>query len=214
MSYRPVIKLLPPAFGAQVFEYSGHGKRMGEPFYDSVSEIAQEAADLLADAAAEDVFLMGHSAGATAAYETSVLLESLGRPAKGVILSGQCAPVKAGVIPEDSDVKDYIRGLGGTDARLLDSPDYERFLSPIVRADFRLLRLYPKERIIRLQTTRGLILHSTEDTTLTDEGLAAWDGYFAHPLERRAFSGGHFYLLEQPGAVCDAIAAFLEVTNA
>lgn len=199
ITYRPLVKLMGGSAGVRLYDYRGHGARMNEAFDSSIYDVIDEAAQFIRTERqdGESICLFGHSAGAVIAYEAAAELERTGEPVDWLALSGHDAPDVLGKIPEDDGIDAYLMEMGGTSEEVLRSAEYRKYLYPVVRSDFHLLRQYscavPHPV---LHHTRGMILWGEEDSSMSPDGIDRWTDFFEEKPKFRPHRGGHFYLYD------------------
>ncbi len=184
-------------------EYSGHGKRMGEPLYRSFSEMTDDLYPQImrerkkfSDA---DYALLGYSMGSIAMFDMlqRICADEDGRKPRCVFLSAhQPQPIRELLnIPEsgiDSWAKNRTIAAGGIDERLLHNKSFWRLYLPIFRADYQLIAAYNFEEV-RFQTKiPAVVFYSEEDTPYRD--MHAWTKYFVGSSEFVRFDGQHFFI--------------------
>ncbi|MFC8069588.1 thioesterase II family protein [Streptomyces sp. NPDC057293] len=201
----------------------GHGLRIGEPLLTEADALVEHYLDRvtphLGDGAAPFA-LFGHSMGALVAYELTRRLTERGGPLPVWLgVSGCRAP--APPAPEttgnprppavlhaglaDPELRHRLAALGGTPARVLDTPELWSFFAPVIRADLRLLETWrhvpaPGRLPVPLSAFCG-----SEDAAARPAQMARWSEFSASFLGLRPYAGGHFYFQDDPGALVTAI---------
>ncbi|MBX2849377.1 MAG: alpha/beta fold hydrolase [Acidiferrobacterales bacterium] len=186
-------------------EYPGRGTRFSDKFAPSIKSLASEVADTITQSEITDFCLFGHSLGALIGWEVCIELQkrSYALP-KALWASARKAPHFRPSEERRSDLSknallELLRAMGGTPPELLESPDFQELMLPIVRADFKLHDDYVYERH-HMDTPKLLIpiiaLGGNSDEQIPYSTLSEWSRYTALEFEQFEFQGGHFYLLE------------------
>lgn len=180
-------------------QYPGRGPRLREPCAGSIREIA-EACLREVLAAPCPTLLFGHSFGAFVAYDTAQLLESRGRPAAGLLVSGTSAPGSPTTELDPDGLSDAglvaaLTRQGGTSPELLADEELMELVLPALRADLSLGRRYADDHGRRLATpVAGL--GGRRDRALSERELRTWrrhtDAWLGHELGE----GDHFFYLQ------------------
>jgi surfactin synthase thioesterase subunit len=187
-------------------ELPGRARRFGEAHATSLAGVAAELADGLGGAARSPWIFVGHSMGAVLAYETAMSLRERGAPAPlGLIAVARGAP--DGRAPGDglpgasaSETRDYLEGLEGTPAAILENADYMSMVAKILRADFELLRGY----VHRPRPPLAMPLHvigALRDAAVGFESLLGWGRLFDGEQSLTMVDGGHFAPIHDPSTV-------------
>ena len=186
-------------------EYPGRGTRFCDKFAPSIQSLAKEVADTITQSEITDFSLFGHSLGALIGWEVCIELQrrSYALP-KALWASARKAPHFMPSEERRSDLSknallELLRTMGGTPSELLESPDFQELMLPIVRADFKLHDDYVYE-----QHHTGtpklpipiIALGGNSDDQVPYNALNGWCRYTSLAFEQFEFQGGHFYLLE------------------
>ncbi|MDB1090082.1 alpha/beta fold hydrolase [Streptomyces sp. ACA25] len=211
-AFLPLARRLAADVEVLAVQYPGRQDRRNEPFIDSVDGLVDRLLPEVLTWTDRPLALFGHSLGATVAFETARRLPPTGsmRPAH-VFVSGRRAPTVSrgdSDLPDD-ELTDEIRRLQGTDASLLADDELLAMVLPAIRNDYRAAATYRyrPSPALRCPVT---VLTGDMDPHVTADEAAAWAGLTSAATVVRTFSGGHFYLNEQIGAVCEEIMAALE----
>lgn len=181
-------------------EYSGHGIRHREPFYQSFDELADDMFHLLKKKySGGEYALFGYSMGTIALVEVlkRILSDSeVSNPAH-VFLAAHEPHSKAelsGYSEDELDtwVKDRTVKFGGVPKRLLNNKSFWRMYLPIYRADYSIIGKYSFEELSLRTAIPATVFYSETDTPRADMEL--WKKYFTGDCEFCRFEGTHFFI--------------------
>ncbi|MFD3507961.1 thioesterase II family protein [Nocardia sp. NPDC058666] len=211
--YRELARHIGPGIEVTAVQYPGRQDRLDDPPITDLHLLADRIAADLAGAPARSLF--GHSMGATVAYETALRLAAAGQPVRALIVSGRPAPefVETARLHQASDAAliDDLERLANDPApvRLLRTePGLADLVLPAVRADYQAVETY-RHRPGPLLTCPVVALVSTQDPTTSVAQAEQWRAVTDGPFSIQTFSGGHFYLDDQPAAVAQEITRHL-----
>lgn len=177
--------------------YPGRQARFGEPYAESLEELADRAAEALEPYTDAPLAFFGHSMGAVVAYEAALRLEArYGVQPLRLFLSGQPAPhhmEPSSLHREDADTMiTEVKRLGLSTASAMEHPELLEIALPTLRADFRLVETYAP----RLDKVKSPVVVYTgdQDPDCRPEAVGAWSDLTTSGFEVRTFPGGHFFL--------------------
>ncbi|MFE5123444.1 alpha-hydroxy-acid oxidizing protein [Streptomyces sp. NPDC056669] len=181
-------------------QYPGREDRRAEPFATDIAALAGEVSDALAPYTDRPLFLLGHSMGALAAFETARLLERRTTVAR-LFVSAARPPSKDWEEPDlddggDEVIVEMLRRLGGVPEALLQEPDFLAEVLRMARADNRLVRRYRSAEDIMLKTPLTVLL-AASDPKNTLEQIQDWDRHTTAEHSVEIHSGGHFGLTQR-----------------
>jgi pyochelin biosynthetic protein PchC len=178
---------------------------MADPFVDTMDVLADQVTAALLPFADVPMTLFGHSMGASLAYEVVRRLEQLPAvPPAALHVSSREAPHR--VVPrelyldEDAALIAELRRLGGTDTALLDDPDVQDFVLPVLRADLSIVDTYGPRPAAPVACPVHAWIGDADPSTPVGE-MNAWADVAPCGFRLRVLPGGHFYLVEQHDAV-------------
>jgi len=192
----------------------GREVRIAEPALTEMTELVDAIVAVLAPALDVPAILLGHSMGASVAFEVARELERE-RPGSvaHLVVSGRAGPRDgAAAAPppgpdptSDAQLVDALRALGGTPPEILDSPDMLELLLPPMRADYTLLAGYePRWRPPLDIPITALV--GDADPTVDLAAVATWREVCNAAFIAREVPGGHFYLQSSAEEAADAVA--------
>lgn len=206
-------KRIDPAIVICPIELAGHGRRIKEPFFNSVDEAAKDLAKQIQAkiVPGEAYALLGHSMGALLAFETYYQLDPACRPAH-IFFCGRKAPqdmddpTEYYKLPEP-EFLDVVYRYGGTTKEVLKNDALRSIFLPILRADFKLSELYtwkPKHEPIACPFT---VVNGRQDYSAMTADMNRW---LEHGQGRvLTVEGTHFFLFEQPDALLHILQTIL-----
>lgn len=192
-------------------EYSGHGERHKEPFYESIDELADDMFQLVKKQyTGGEYSLFGYSMGAIVLVEVLNRIISdvrMNEPSR-VFLAAHEPHSKAELIGYSDDeldewVKERTIKFGAIPEKLIHNKSFWRIYLPIYRADYSIIGKYLFEDL-RLETKIPVtVFYSEADTPRKDMEL--WKKYFTGPCEFYQYEGTHFFLLKYHTEIADVI---------
>lgn len=208
--YYPVSESLRPQVEVLAVQYPGRQDRRAEPCVESVEELAARIV-LALKPWTEDkpLALLGHSMGATLAFEVARGLEAQGTAPVALFASGRRAPSRYRNdqvhLRDDDGIVAELQLLSGTDSRLLGNEDLLRLVIPVIRADYKAVETYrcADGAVVNCPVT---VLVGDSDPKATIEEARAWSEHTAGAFDLQVYPGGHFYLSEHQDEVTDLIA--------
>jgi surfactin synthase thioesterase subunit len=202
---------LPAGVSAAAVEYPGRGARMGERPAEDLEQVVTELTSVLAGVQDSlggcPLILGGHSLGALLAHRLAGALQSEGRPAPTLFLSGAVPAHRRAALPDLSLLDDdalaaRLGADGDIPPEVLQDAEARALYLPIIRRDLALAARYgwpgPTPRPVR---TRAVAVGGGDDGRCPAGDLAAWADVIDGPLTVAVLPGGHFYYRRQMGAI-------------
>ncbi|WCD86476.1 Thioesterase PikA5 [Streptomyces xanthophaeus] len=211
--YQEWAQLLPPEVELVVACPPGRLDRIDDPWPASIADMAAGFVTELVPWLDRPWAVFGHSMGALVGYELVLRVQQMGLPAPVGLFASACgAPGHRSDggqhVMTDDELCAELAGLGGIDPELLALPEMREMVLPVIRGDYELLSRY-RPRPGELLSCPVSVFVGLEDVELSPEGAAAWGGRTSGPCEVVEFTGGHFYLSEQPERVIGELLAGL-----
>jgi medium-chain acyl-[acyl-carrier-protein] hydrolase len=211
--YRQLPRLL-PEIEVRAIELPGRGSRLREKAHDSMERLVETLLHELRGTFDEPFAFLGHSMGASIAFELACRLPERARVnLQHLFFSARAAPgmprrTRALHELDDAAFKQGLRELNGTRQSILDHDEVMNLMMPALRADFTLIERYSPsmDRCIPVNITA---FAGTQDTAVTVESVAAWKQATAREFDLILIEGGHFYLEKALPILADAMASRL-----
>lgn len=184
-------------------QYPGRADRLDEPCHDDLGQAADEVLAAVGPFLDRPVTFLGHSLGATVAYEVARRLEQIGRGVERLVASSARAPhdpdhVAAQNLDWDDDAAARsLTALGHTDAEVLADPAARGLVLPYLRADFEMLRRY--RHVPGAPLSCDIVaVHGSEDGHVSARQAERWGDLTTGVFHHATRPGGHFYLVPAP----------------
>ncbi|WP_214103095.1 thioesterase II family protein [Acrocarpospora catenulata] len=196
----PLSASLSPEIEVLAVQYPGRQDRHREPPVTDLHVLADLLAEAIGEPASRPRVFLGHSMGASLAYEVAARLE--GQPEAAptlLILSGRRAPSRWRPFHEpldDAALVAKVRALGGTDADRLDDPDVLELVLPALRGDHRALATYQDTPGAAVSCPVAALVGEA-DGEASVEDVAAWRHHTTGAFQLRVFPGGHFFIADE-----------------
>jgi len=174
--FRAWEELVGPGVELCAVRLPGRENRVREPPLSSAAAIVEELSPVVAGDAGTPFALFGHCFGALVMFELARALRREGLPSPDALFVGeQIAPATVGLPGDGELTRDELlrrlEELGGTDAKLLGSPEFLALMEPALRADFRLVDTYAYEPEPPLDTPISVLAAADRAEV---ETLTAW----------------------------------------
>ena len=196
------IRYLDKSISTVKIEYSGHGSRRKEAYYDTFQEMTEDVAgqinaQLEKDA---DIAIFGYSMGSIVAYEL-VAQGLLNVKPSCVLLASHEAPdveweSKSYYRMDDMIFFQKIQDMGGFERctpEMLRNRFFKKLHFEPVREDYRLLGNYKmsKESVIDVP---AILFYSKED--IPKKHIRKWEPFLGEKSKVIEYGGGHFFIRE------------------
>jgi surfactin synthase thioesterase subunit len=217
--WRPLAVGLAPAVDVLAVQYPGRLDRFREAPVEDLHLLADLIVEALGPPGDRPRALLGHSMGASLAYEVAVRLARLpGGEPHLLVLSGRRAPSSAKRRTEDwprndAELVARVRGLGGTESAFFDDPELLELALPALRGDYRALASY-EDTEGPLLSCPVVTLTGDRDSAAPVEDVQAWQNHTSGDFRSHVFAGGHFFLNDHASEVTDLIRDLLPTRTA
>jgi medium-chain acyl-[acyl-carrier-protein] hydrolase len=200
--YRRWPEDLPGDVEIVALQLPGRERRIAERPCTDMTEVVSEVCHAIAPLLDRPFALFGHSMGAIIVFETARRLSaSHGLQPMRLFVSGRRAPHlparKAPIhhLPHDEFLAE-IRELKGTPAEVLANADLMELMTPMLRADFRMIETYRHAPAQPLACDLIAFGGETDDEVNRDE-VAAWRSATSGRFRMEMLPGDHFFLNSQ-----------------
>ena len=193
-SFPPSVKVMP-------LELPGRGRRMREPLLTDLDAMSRDLfARMQPTAQTVPYAIFGHSMGGLLAFLCARLAQSQALPLpRALFISSSAAPDCARTrlsrtlsqLPHGA-LWDHVVAMGGIPPCLSASPDFCRYIEPVLRADFMALETWIPAPCPPLPLPIHVCLGSADIVTRAE--AAHWEALSDKSCTVHTFSGGHFYL--------------------
>ncbi len=194
-------------------EPAGHGRRMNEPFTDTMQATVDDLFERIKPElqSGRPWVMYGHSMGSVVVYELvrKVIAEGLPQPL-GLFLSGRNGPEHRYTEPDyhildDKGLIAELKKIDGTPKELFDFPALLQTFLPIIRNDYKVIETYrhqgPAIQIDGFITA----FYSDNDRLVSMEAFEHWGNYCKGRFTIHEFSGHHFFIHDDYPAICEMI---------
>ena len=192
-------------------EYSGHGKRHKEPFYNNFDELADDLFDILIRLSnGSEYALFGYSMGTISLIEVLKRINknrNLSLPSN-VFLAAHEPKTKrelSDFTPEELDewVKARTIRFGAIPQKLINNESFWRMYLPLYRADYSIISKYCFDDLSMLSDIPTTVFYSETDTKYEDMKL--WMKIFTGDIEYYQFDGTHFFIQNHHSEIASII---------
>ncbi len=214
-------RLLHPSVTLCPLELAGRGRRMKEPFYDTVAQAAEDISTMILAQLepGEPYAIYGHSMGALLAYETYFALKARGaHEPEHMFFSGRKAPhdemekSEYYKLPEEEFLK-VVFHYGGNTREIMGNRELLDLFVPILRADFKIAELYEyREHPNKIQC-ECTVVNGRSDPSISKSRVVLWSELIEGYCQYRWISGEHFFISENVEATAKLINEVLAWTG-
>ncbi len=191
-------------------ELAGHGKRIGEPFYNDIYDAVEDVYSIICDDIENEVFaIIGYSMGGLLAYEVCRLLEKRGKklPIR-LFIASMGTPENRSVFSKvgnynDEELLRFVVELGGVTKDLIRDSTFNKVFFPIIKKDFVLLSRYKIPIVNRIDTS--ITVFYGEDDFTVEKKMQGWKQYTNKEFDVISYKGGHFFIYNNSEQLFNAI---------
>lgn len=202
-----------PEFELVKLEYSGHGTRHKEPFYENFDELADDMyAVLKSKYNGSKYALFGYSMGTISLVEVLIRIVSDRKTPlpDHVFLAAHEPKTKAelsGYTPDELDEWVKVRTIrfGGVPEKLIHNKSFWRMYLPLYRADYSIIGKYRFEELDLMTDIPATVFYSETDTRYEDMKL--WRNIFKGEIQFHQYEGTHFFIQNHHTEIADVIRA-------
>lgn len=190
-------------------EYTGHGERHKEPFYENFDELADDMFGIIKNELFVDYALFGYSMGSISAVEVLKRILSSDVPTpKHVFLAAHEPHTKSellGFTAEEMDewVKERTIRFGDVPEKLMNNRVFWRTYLPIYRTDYSIIGNYQFEALDLQTDIPATVFYSDTDTPFAD--MKQWQRFFTGPVSFHCFEGNHFFIRSHHAEMAEII---------
>ncbi|GHC53160.1 thioesterase II family protein [Streptomyces flavofungini] len=211
--YFPLSAAVSPAAEVLAVQYPGRQDRMNESCITDISTLVDRVTEELLPWADRPLTFLGHSMGATVAFEVARRLEARGIVLLGLFASGRRAPSRRREesvrLRDDQGLVEELRRLSGTDGELLADEAVLSMVLPAMRGDYHAIETYRYQPGPPLNCP-VLALTGDSDPLVEVAEARAWAQHTVAPFRLRVLAGGHFFLSEHTETVAREITDHLD----
>jgi surfactin synthase thioesterase subunit len=161
--------------------------------------------------------IFGHSMGALLGFELTRRLEAEGRGPARLYASGRRGPAtyrdEKVHLRDDAGILAEVRRLNGTASSLLGDEELMRAALPALRADYQATETYSCAPDVMVNCPIS-VLTGKDDPKTTLSEARAWAQHTAGSFDLHVFTGGHFFLSDQPAEIIKLLRQHFQLEHA
>lgn len=202
--YRRLATALAAGGDTYIVQYPQRAERLNEPAAQTVQGLARSLFVAGPWRQVAPLRLFGHSMGAVVAFEFARIAEARGAAVERLWASAAPAPVAVEAKPDlptsHDDLLVDMADSGGTEAELLDDPEFAELLVGAMRADYAAINRYSCSPETQIKADiSALGAHGDPRVDATE--LQQWESHTAGAFDISWYDGGHFFLDDHIDAV-------------
>ena len=218
-SYRPFLSYCPPDINIVPLELPGRGRRTIEPLLTCIDEMVDDMYSRIKSHLSEPYAFYGHSMGTVLALRTAwkIREEGLTMPLS-MIMSGRGGPSNPEPVTCRSDLprEEFflkLRELGGSPDEVFSNEEVKSYFEPILRADFKALENYNYQPHNHPVSVPFAVMVGNEEGIALEKAML-WQQETTFQITVNTYSGGHFFIFDQPHAIVPEITRYIRRSNA
>lgn len=191
LKYSPLIDIVP-------IEIAGRATRMKEVCITDFNRLTEQTASAVASIYdRRPTYVYGHSLGGIIAFQTVYRLErTYGIHIDKLIVAGRHAPMNPDPVDYRSSMgierlKDELLRVGATPKRVIDSPDFVKYILPMIFSDYKLHEDYSYGG--EILDVPIVALSGTDDLDANVEHMKDWGKVTSKKFKQLEFKGTHFF---------------------
>lgn len=201
-------------------EYSGHGKRHKEMFYDNFFELAEDMYGMIKESltANDEYALIGYSMGSISLVEIlNLIIDRNEIPYPKYVFLAAHEPIQKSELVEfkndefDERVKERTIRFGGVPEKLINNNSFWRVYLPMYQNDYSIIGKYDFNSLNLKTDIPAVIFYSPTDTR--PEDMTLWSRYFTGTIEYFEFEGNHFFIQQHCEEMCNIISKRLKMED-
>ncbi|MFI6093868.1 thioesterase II family protein [Streptomyces sp. NPDC051218] len=205
--FLPVAAALSPDVDVLAIQYPGRQDRRAEQPIDDLAILADRLHGVIQRQPELPLTLLGHSLGATLAFEVVRRIEADGHSPVRLFASGRRAPSthrNEFAHRSDTAIMAEVRRLSGTASALLGDEEMMRAALPALRADYKAAETYRSAPDATVNCPITALTGDSDPKTTLDEAKA-WGQHTTGSLDLRVFTGGHFFISDRSAEVMQVL---------
>ncbi|MBE0670392.1 MAG: thioesterase [Anaerolineales bacterium] len=210
----------PDSIETNIVYYPGRGSRFNEPPIRNFSVLVDEIHRAILPIVDKPFIFFGHSMGGTIAFELARQLKqrNLLQP-QILFVSAQAAPQLPNPNPSihtlpDSEFVNFLRGLNGIPADVINHSELMELLLPTLRADFETIENYEYVADKNQLTCPIIAFGGTDDPRVKPDHLEGWSIHTKASFKSYYFSGDHFFINTARRSVIASMVTEIKSLNA
>jgi surfactin synthase thioesterase subunit len=208
---------LTPGVDVVAIQYPGRQDRRTETPIGDMAVLADRVYEILRRQPEMPLTFFGHSMGALLGFEVTQRLEAEGRGPVRLYASGRRGPAtirdEKVHVRDDAGILAEVRQLNGTASFLLGDDELMRATLPALRADYRATETYSCAPDVKVTCPISALTGKNDPKTTLDEA-SAWALHTSGAFDLHVFTGGHFFLSDQPGEITKLLQRHFELEYA
>ncbi|MGK5638814.1 thioesterase II family protein [Streptomyces sp. URMC 126] len=196
-----------PDVDVLAIQYPGRQDRRAEQPIDDLAILADRLHGVIRRQPELPLTILGHSLGATLAFEVARRLEADGHSPVRLFASGRRAPSTVRdetAHRSDATIMAEVRRLSGTASALLGDEEMMRAALPALRADYKAAETYRCEPGVTVRCPITVLTGDSDPKTTLDEAKA-WERHTTGSFDLRVFTGGHFFIGDRSAEVMEVL---------